>query len=446
MSYVSSINVPSSVSGSGAIKRDNGIFENHIFSSGIEKPHILETLLVKFPEYYMLDVATKLGLSRKITLDGSGRYTWNKMGRTRKGSTVSAVSGNTTASATITTDIAYTDANTAGYFLPGDTIYIPNSSSRGVITSVGDSGGFQTIVVARPDGTNWSAALLAADMKFGHSGSSFAEGSSGSGGYRSYFPDYDYNYTTIARRGIKVTRNMMQAKTIFSDGSWYFEVEDIEQKEFLKDIDATLFFGTRYKGTSIGGRAQSRGLLEYAEEEGQEVTFSSATGAQEADLKLLIEQLIPQQGSDKLVLACGLKLFSDLQSALGNNYRPVPTSTFQKATGIDVETYKFFNKEISLLHVPMFHDEAIVPQVTASSTAIDFQNFGLMLDFGSVGGGKSNFEVGYVQEVTQKAIPGMASDSYEVASAFDGAQMELLAEFSSICYFPNRLGILRSNS
>ena len=446
MAYISGNNVPSSVSGAGAIKRDNGVFEGHIFGAGIEKPHILETLLVKFPEYHLLDVSTKLGLSRKIKLDGSGRYTWNKMGRTRKGGTVSSVSGNTGATAIITTDVAYTDANTAGYFLVGDTIFIPNSSARGVITAVGDSGGFQTISVVRPETGNWSAALLTTNFKFGHTGSSFAEGSATSGGFRSYFPDQDYNYTTIARRGIKVSRNMMQTKTIFSDGSWYFEVEDIEQKEFLKDIDATLFFGTRYKGTSIGGRAQSRGLLEYAEEEGQEVTFSSATGVQEADLKLLIEQSIPQQGSDKLVLACGLKLYSDLQSSLGNNYRPVPTSTFQEKTGIKVSTYEFFNKEISLLHIPMFHDSAIVPQVAAGASAIDFQNFGLMLDFGSVGGGKSNFEVGYVQEVTQKAIAGMASDSYEVASAFDGAQMELLAEFSSICYMPNRLGILRANS
>lgn len=439
------INVPSSITGADAIKRDNGIFQGHIFNAGISKPQILETLLVKFPEYYMLDIATKLGLNKKIKLY-NGTYSWSKMGRTRKGATVSSVTNNTTASATITTDIAYTDANAAGYWLPGDTFIVVDSGIRGIVTAVGDSGGFQTITVARVDATNWAVATLAANMKIGHTGTSFAEGSSASGGYRSYFPDQDYNYSTIARRGIKVTRNMMQDKTVFSDGSWFFNVEDIEQKEFLKDIDNTLFFGTRYKSSSIGGRAQSRGLLEYAEEEGQEVTYSSSIGAQEADLKLLIEQLIPQQGSDKLVLACGLKLYSDLQSALGNNYRPVPTSVFQEKTGIKVSTYEFFNKEVSLLHVPTFHDEAIVPQVSASSSAIDFQNFGLMLDFGPVGGGKSNFEVGYVQEVTQKAITGMASDSYEVSNAFDGVQMELLAEFMPIVHFPNRLGILRANS
>ena len=446
MSYQAGINVPSSITGTGISKRDNGIFEGHIFSSGIEEPNILRTLLTMYPGYYMLDIAEKLGLNRTITLDGSGRYVWNKMNRTRRGGVVSSVSGNTTASATITTNIPYTDANAAGYFLPGDTIYIPNSNSRGVITAVGNSGGFQTITVARPDGSDWSTALLAAEMKFGHVGTSFGEGSDGSGGYRSYFPESDYQYTTIARRGLKVTRNMLQAKTVFSDGSWFFEQEEIEDKEFLKDIDATLFFGTRYRSTTLGGRSQCRGLLEYAQEEGQEVTYSSSIGAQEADLKLLIERLIPEQGSDKLVLACGIKLYSDLQSNIGNNYRPVPTSTFQKKTGIKVSTYEFFNKEISLLHVPMFHDEAIVPHVDASTTAIDFRNFGILLDMGDVGGGKSNFEVGYVQPVTKKAIEGMSSKDFKVPSSFDGHRIELLAEFAPVVYFPNRLGILRSNS
>lgn len=446
MAYISGINIPSSApAGAGAIKRDNGIFAGHVFNAGIEKPQILQALLVKFPQYYMLDIAEKLGLNKKIELY-NGTYTWNKMGRTRKGATITAISNGTTASAIITTDIAYTDANTAGYWLPGDTFFIPNTGARGVVTAVGDSGGFQTLTVAKVDGSNWATSTINTGHKIGHTGTSFGEGSSSSGGFRSYFPEQDYNYSTIARRGIKVTRNMMKDKTIFEDGSWAFEVEDIEQKEFLKDIDAKLFFGTRYKSSTLGGRNECRGLLEYAEQEGQTVTYSSAIGAQEADIKLLIEQLIPQAGSDKLVLACGLKLYSDLQSALGNSYRPVPNSSFQEKTGIKVDTYNFFNKEVSFLYVPMFNDDAIVPQVAASSTAKDFRNFGILLDMGSVGGGKSNFEVGYVQEVTQKAITGMASDSYEVSNAFDGVQMELLAEFMPIVYAPNRLGLIYANS
>lgn len=439
------INVPTSISGTGTLKTDNGLFTNHIFNTGLEKPQILEALLWKFPQYYMLDVAEKLGLSKKISLY-NGTYNWSKMGRTRKGSVVSSVTNNTTTSATIVTDIVYTDANSAGYWLPNDSFYVVNSGTRGYVTAVGNSGGFQTIVVSRVDGAAWAVATLAAAMKIGHTGSMYGQGSSGSGGFRSYFPDQDYNYSTIARRGIKVTRNAMKDKIVLDDGSWYFVEEDIEQKEFLKDIDAGLFFGTRYKSSTFGGSSQSRGLLEYAEQEGQAVTFSSAIGAQEADLKLLIEQLIPQGGSDNLLLGCGIKLFSDLQSNLGNNYRPVPTSVFQEKTGIKVATYEFFGKQISLLHIPMFHDETIVPSVDATSVAKDFRNFGIALDFGPVGGGKSNFEVGYVQEVTQKAITGMASSNYEVSNAFDGAQMEMLAEYMPICYAPNRLGLLYSNS
>lgn len=446
MSFIPNVNVPSSISGTGTGKADNGLFTNHVFSAGLEKPNILKSLLVKFPQFYMLDVYEKLGLSKKITLDGSGKYTWTKMGRTRKGSVLGTVTNGTTTSATVVTDIAYTSANAAGYWLPGDTFYVVNSGARGVVTAVGDSGGFQTITAAKADGSAWSTATILAGFKIGHTGSSYGQGSSGSGGFRSYFPDSDYNVSTIARRGIKITRNLLQEKTILDDGSWFYNHEDFEQKEFAKDIDAGMFFGSRYASTTFGGRSQSRGLLEYAEEEGQEVTYSSAVGVQEADLKLLIESLIPQGGSKNILLATGLKQHSDLQSALGNNYRPIPNSIFQQKTGIDVETYHFFGKDITLMNLEMFHDDSIVPQVAASSTAKDFRNFGIALDLGDVGGGRTNIEVGYVQEVTQKAITGMASDSFEVSNAFDGAQFELLAEYMPVCYFPNRLGLLYASS
>lgn len=447
MSLRPGINVPSSISGQGTNKADNGLFTNHMFNVGIEKPQILEALLYKFPDmYYMLDITEKLGLNKKIDLY-NGTYTWNKLDRTRRGANVSSVTGNTTASAVITTNIPFTDANAAGYFLVGDTIFIPNSGARGIVTAVGNSGGFQTITVARVEGGNWSAALLAANFRFGHAGNAVGQGSSGSRGFRTYLPDADFNYSTTSRRSIQVTRNAMKDKT-YIDGSdkWYFTLEDIEQKEFIRDIEATLLLGTRFKSSSFGGHSQSRGLLEYAESEGQIVTYSQAAGAQEADLRELILKLIPQNGSKNLVLACGLKLYGDLQASLGDRYRPVPTSVFQEKTGIKVSTYEFFGKEVSLLNLPIFHDETILPSVTPSATAKDFQNFGIMLDMGPVGGGKSNFEVGYVQEMTQKAITGMASESYEVSNGFDGVQMELLAEFMPICYMPNRLGLLYANS
>jgi len=445
MSLIPGVNVASSITNTGTNSADNGIFRGHLFNTGLSKPQILETLIVKYPQYYFLDITEKLGVSKEISLY-QGTYSWSKLGRTRKGSAITAISNGTTAAATITTDIAYTDANASGYWLPGDTFYNVNTGARGRVTSVSNSGGFQTLVVAKIDGTSWATSTLNSGHSIGHTGTSFGEGSSGSGGFRSYFPTTDYNYSTIARRGIKVTRNMMEDKITLTDGSWYFRQEDIEQKEFMRDVEAKLFFGTRYKSSTFGGLSECRGLLEYAEEEGQEVTFSSALGAQEADLKLLIENLVPQHGSNSIVLACGVKLFSDLQSALGNNYQSVPTSTFRERTGLKVKTYEFFNKEISLLHLNMFDDEAIVPQVAASSTAKDFRNFGIALDFGQVEGGGANIEVGWVKKMTQKAITGMASDSYEISNGFDGVQMELLAEFLPIVKLPNRLGLLYANS
>jgi hypothetical protein len=432
-------NVPSSITGTGTNKRDTGLLQNHIFQGGLSKPQILETLLIKFPQYYLLDVTEKLGLSKKISLY-NGTYNWTKMGRTRKGSAVSSVTNNTTATATITTDIAYTSTDLAGYWIVNDTFYVVDSGVTGIVTAIGNSGGFQTIDVQRMDGANWAVATLAAAMKIGHTGSAYGEGSTGGNGFRVYLPDQDYNYSTTSRRSIKVSRNAMQDKTVLGDGSWFYNQEDFEQKEFMRDIEATMLVGTRYKSASVGGRSQSRGLLEYVAQEGQSVTYSGAVGAQEADLKLLITNLVEQNGSKEILLACGRDLYADLQSELGNNYRPLQTSLFQEKTGLRVTTYEFFNKEISLMYLPIFSDDAVFPQVAASSTAKDFRKYGIALDLGSVAPSKSNFEVGYVQEVTQKAISGMASDSYEVSNTFDGMQFEMLAEFLPICYFPNRLG------
>ena len=436
------VNIPSSITGTGNSK-NAGLYSTHLFNTGLERPQILESLLIKFPKSYLLNLTERISASRDLYND---TFTWPIMDRTRTSSTVSSVTNNTTASATIVTDVTFTDANAAGYWLVGDTFYIVDSGARGVITSVGDDGSnHQTIVVARPDGSNWTAALLAATMKFGHTGTSFGQGSAGSGGFRSYMPTSEYNVSTILRRGIKITRNAMKDKTVLEDGTWFHHLEDIEHKNMIRDIEGLALFGSRYKSTSIGGRSQSRGLLEYAEGSGQTVTFSGSTGVQEADLKLLIENLVPQEGADDLVLLTGVKLQSDLQSALGNNYREIPTSEQPRSlAGLNFQSYYFLDKKIHFKYYDLFSDTTIVPQVAASSTAKDFRNFGIALDFGSVEGGGANIEMGWVQKLTQKAITGMASESYEISDPFDGAQFELLAECMPLCFMPNRLGLLYS--
>jgi hypothetical protein len=441
------INVPSSISGGGNIKRDSGLYSNHIFNVGLERPQILESLLVKFPKSYLLKLTEKISASRQLY---NNTFNWTVMDRTRSAATVTAISNGTTASATLTLDTPYdSSADAAGYWLVGDTFYSPSGKSRGIVTAVGNSGNFQTITVARPDGSNWSTTTINTGFLIGHTGTSFGQGSAGSGGFRSYLPTQDYNVSTISRRGIKITRNAMKDRTVLEDGSWFHHQEDFEHKNLLVDIEATALAGSRYKNTSIGGRSQSRGLIEYAEGSGQNVTYSGSIGVQEADLMLFIEQLVPQQGSDDIILLTGLKLHSALQRVLGNNYREIPTSEQpRQLAGLNFQSYYFFNKRIHFQYYDLFSDPTIFPAVSASSTAYDFREFGIALDFGQVdgqiGGPVTNIEMGWVQPVTQKAITGMASESYEISDPFDGAQFELLTEFMPICYMPNRLGLLYS--
>ncbi len=49
MGLIPGINTPSTITGAGTIKRDSGVFSGHLFDVGIEKPQILETLIIKYP-------------------------------------------------------------------------------------------------------------------------------------------------------------------------------------------------------------------------------------------------------------------------------------------------------------------------------------------------------------------------------------------------------------
>jgi hypothetical protein len=372
------------------------------------------------------------------------------MGRTRKSANITAVANGTTATATLTTDIPYDVANdNLGYFQVGDSFYCPNSGARGRIVAIGGAGGFQTIDVVRTVGGNWSAALITTGFRIGHVGTLFGEGSNGSGGTRSYLPDSDWNVTSILRRGFKVTRDMIQQKTYVDDKSWYFKQEDFEHKEFLRDIEASMIFGTRFKSASLTGPNSSRGLLEYAELSGKQVTFSSSIGVQESDIVYLIQQLLPEAGSQDIILLCGETLLVQIQQALGNNYRNIgQTEQPRELAGLNFQSYEVAGKRIHFAYYELFSDDAIVPQVAASSTAKDYRNFGLALDFGTVSGGERNIEVLYRNgaKMIQKWISGMASEQETISSAYDGLSGELLTEFMPVVHLPNRLGMLYANS
>jgi hypothetical protein len=440
---------PTSVNSGGTFYNTTGLLEGHIFAQGMEKPDVLSALIIKHPEYYLTSLLEKIGASGEIDNSTLG---WSIMGRTRKGATVSAVANGTTATATLTLDTAYVAADgNLGYFLVGDTIRVADSGEIGRVTAVANSGAFQTIDVVRYAGGNWSTALINTNFKIGHIGSMYGEGSTGAGGYRNYFPDNDYNVTTILRRDFKITRDAMKSKKwVDAPGGkdWWYAQEDFEQREIMRDLEATLIFGKRFKATSLQGANLSRGLMEYAEGSGVQSTFSSAVGVQEADWSNLLTQLSDQQGSNELVALCGTQILADTQHALADRYRTIPRNEQPASlSGLGFKSYEILGKTVHFGKYELFSDTSILPSVTASSTAKDFRNLALILDFSQTENG-TNIQLKYRNgaKMIQKLIPGMPSPGLESANKFDGIEGALLTEFMPVVYLPNRLGLLYANS
>lgn len=435
--------VPSSITGTGSSARAS-LLANHIFNAGLEKPEILESLIVKFPHFWFNQLLETIpDMSGSIT---SREYTWQILDRTRKGATISSLTGGTGATAVLTLDIA-ASGDDLGYFLVGDVIRVANSGENGRVTAVGDAGGYQTISVVRSAGGNWSTTLVLAAMKIGHIGTGFAPGSAGSGGTRVHLPGTDYSVMNIQRRGWTIEGGVQAQKTYVGNESWYYKQEDIEQKEFLRDFQASLIFGQLTRNRA--GAAQSRGLLEYAEDSGQKVTFNSAQGVSEGDYISLVEALLPQGGSDDIVMLMGNRIFLDTQVALGDRYRSIPNSEKPaQLAGLDFQSYAIGGKKLHFKMFDVFSDPAIVPEITPTATGKDFKNVALALDLGMVTPGERNVQVKYLEgrKFIQKVITGMEGDSYEAANAYDGIQFELLTEFLVACMLPNRLGLVYSNA
>ncbi len=441
--------IPSAVLAGGTTTNSTGLLEGHIFQQGIEKPDVLSTVITKFPQYYLLSLTEKIGASEMVA---NSTRSWSVMGRTRRGATVASIANGTTATVSMTLDTTAVSAdNNLGYFLVGDTIRVAESEEIGRVTATAIAGGVQVIDVVRYGGGNWSTSLILGTWHIGHVGSMYGEGSTGAGGYRAYFPDNDWNATTILRRDFKITRDAMTAKKWINapDGSkdWYFAQEDFEHKEFLRDIEATLLCGKRFKATSLQGANLSRGLFEYATGSGVTQTFSSSTGIQEADWANFLTQLSDQQGGNDLIALCGTQLLADTQFAL-REYRTQPNgSDFATKAGLDFQTYQFLGKRIHLAKYEMFSDTSIFPAVTASSSVKDPRNLALVLDFASTENG-ANIQVHYREgaKMIQKMIPGMPSPGATAASKFDGIEGALLSEFMPVCFLPNRLGLVYANS
>lgn len=441
----------------GGTTARQAIFESYVFQSGIHQPEHSKIMTYKYPQYYMTTLLDKMGAEEATTQDV---FSWSIMDRTRLSANYTALANGATATATLTLDIAAVSPN-LGYFQVGDVIRVSKTGALGRVSAIGISGGFQTIDIQRPDGSNWSTtplpAVTSADS-IGHVFTAFGEGTNGPDG-RLFLPTEDYNYTQILKRSMKVTGSEMSNKTLLGDGSaWYFTVENILMKEFARDREVLLMFGQR---ASSGGIKWSRGIFDYVNTSGQLTTYASNPGVTEADLQSHIQKFLPEGGSNDLLVLCGSTFLVKVQNAL-KDYKIVghlQDGLGSAMAGLKFDGYSFAGKNIYFAYYELFDDVAVLPYLgTPSATAINFRDFSLWLDMGVDSSGKRLITLKYKalagsqRKFIHVVIPGMMnfngsqSDGGFSANSFDGVEIQLLSEIGLEFRLPNRCGILRANS
>lgn len=381
-------------------------------------------------------------------------YSWSTLDRTRNSCTISSGDG-TGATVVLTTDIAADTAN-LGYFLVDDVL----RTETGVlikVTAVGVSGGFQTITVARVDGTNIAAADFADGEQLGHAYNAFDEGSTGPNG-RLFLPSEDYNRTQIFRRAVKVSRSAASSKSYIKvDGKeyWYFTNEKKMFDEFFADQERSLMFGTR---TSSGNKTTSGGVWDkvVTQAGGQIVNYTTATGISESDFFTMIPALIRQGCSKNLLLLAGSEAASDIQQAL--KYYTlnggVQFGSFgNNEVGIDIPGYNFMGVNIAFEHYPLFDDTKTLPFAsTSTSTKVNFKQAAIILDLGE-NEGEPNISRCYRDgaagsgKLIKTLIPGMVMQNGGIsANSFDGWESHVLAELGWKVKNAHRMGAFVPNA
>lgn len=433
------------------------IFEGYVFQSGIHDIEHSKVLTYKYPQYYMTALLDKLGAAEPVARDV---FSWSIQDRTRLGATYTAIANGTTATATLTLDTVASSPN-LGYFQPGDVIRIGKTGALGLVSAIGISGGFQTIDVTRPDGSNWSTTPLPAVTSgdvIGHVFTAFAEGTNGPSG-RLFLPVEDENYTQILKRSLKVTGSEMSNRTLIGDGkAWYFEVENILMKELARDREILVMFGQKANANSV---RWSRGIFDWVTSSGVLTTYASATGVQETDIQSHIEKLVREGGSSELLVLCGSTFLKNAMVAL-KDYKihgSVTDSLGSRMAGLDFVGYAFMGKMIYFAYYELFDDTAVLPYVsTPSATAINFRDLSLWLDMGKDSSGRNLITLKYKahngaqRKFVHKIIPGMMTfdgsgeNGGFAANSFDGVEIQLLSEIGLEFRLPNRHGILRANS
>jgi hypothetical protein len=433
----------------GSTRAANSILSGYIFETGIHKPEHSNILSWKYPQYYAVAMLERLGSYEATAQD---EWTWNIQDRTRRGSSVASIANGTTATATFNTDFVWSSGR-EGYLLVGDLIRLESGELAEVVASR-DASGVQQVDVVRVKGGNWSVALIANTMKFGHVANAFAEGSVAPKG-RVYTPDEESNVLQILRRTIDITGSEFTNRTWLSEKSWYFTIEDIEQMEFQKDRELAVFFGEK----RTTGKRVTRGILSYALEHGVITTYDAGKGLSEEDIQDHIADLLDEGCSDTLFVFAGTQFMKQMQRALKAYALAGAQNYDNKIAGLDFQSYKFMGKTINFAHHVMFQDDAVVPyQDNPVVGKINFSHFSIWMDFGMIEKqGRKNFVLkhkelgGQSRKFVVRVSPGMMSPDASTgvisdSTGYDGFRVFYLSEIGIEVRFPNRIGLLYADA
>lgn len=427
----------------------NPILNSYIFDTGLLVPEQSALLSEKFGKTYtMTTLLDKIGAYKPVQAQ---EFSWATLDRTRVSATISSGFSNGVASDTWTLSTV-ADSTNLGYFLVGDVIRT-ESGRQLKVTAVGDDGGYQTITVARLDGSNIVTGDAADGETITRLSTAFSQGSNGPNG-RLFLPDQDYNYTQLFRAGLKLSRDTASQKSYLNVNGkeyWYFKNEEIMFDEFYADQERALMFGIRSKSGSL---TTSRGIWDsvVTQAAGQVVNFTTSTGIAESDFFTLIPALIRQGASQNLLLLGGSEAVSDIQQAL-KHYTVNGGVSFGNFggnnVGLDIPSYNFMGTKIALQHYPLFDDAKTLAWTgTSTSTKTNFRHAAIILDLGNTSAGEANIQKCYRSGaegmdamMIHKLIPGMVGDSGMIAAnSFDGWEVQILSEIGFKVINAHRFG------
>ena len=418
--------------------------EGYVFASGLLKPEHSDFLSHLYPQYLATAIFDRLGRS-----EGKAQsvWSWSELDRTRKGTIPSAVALNGN-NLDVTTDVAVVGTS-EGYYIIGDQL-ISVTGVVFVVVSVGEAGGFQTLVVRRADGTNAATADIPATTGLGHLASAFGEYSSAPKG-RINLPNERHNKLQITRRSCEMSGDMLTDRVYINNTSWAYNEEMITSDEFARDRENMVMFSEM----SADGAAEQtcEGIVTAIAAVGAGVTTTYGAIVDETAIQDHIKALTISSPAKEYLVFMGAQFMQDATVAL-RDYAiagAVNYGSFGNVNlvGLDLDGYKFMNKTIYFVHYPPFDDMETLPTGAGSAAQVDYSNFSIWLNMGSERGNKlislKHKELdGKQRKLIIKTEDGMMGDGDKVANGDDGKKTHMLSQMAPEVRNLNQHGILRS--